>query len=591
MDRAARRVTLALLVVVLALASPGWVPSAWAKDCNPKTIEVEATLNPDRSMDVVEHLGYDFDDECHGGIREIARFRGVSPIVVTEGGEPVPIDTARGGYVRWGQADVTVSGPHTYDLTYRVDGAVDVHADVAELYWQFLGNGFPDMDRVRIEIVTPGDGTGNRAFAHGVLEGVVTLSGNAVRLTVDDNPAGAIVEARVLMPPEGFGTERGFLPALDRILEEEAGNADRANVRREELRRQVERDEQRRDVGNIAGPAVALVGLGGFAALFAKWGREPRRPADISEYWRDIPEEPPAVCQAVLDFGTVGNGAFSATLVDLAQRGYVTIVEKGNDYRFTRTAKPAADVRKFEAKLLERLFGNQGTVTQDELVADAAASRTESAEWFAGFKASVELDVAGRNFVERTDKVKWLLLGLLVVGLGGFGVYLGGFLGAPAGWAALAAGAVVLVLSPLLRQRTQAGARKAAEVEGLRRFLRDFSRLDDEAYVGDIAIYERYLVYAVALGVSKELVKGLKVKFPQLSEANSGFAPWYVASSALGNGPGAGLDGVGSIGSFATEFTSATSAAFSPPSSSSGSGGGFSGGGGGGGGGGGAGGW
>jgi uncharacterized membrane protein len=105
-------------------------------------------------------------------------------------------------------------------------------------------------------------------------------------------------------------------------------------------------------------------------------------------------------------------------------------------------------------------------------------------------------------------------------------------------------------------------------------------------------LYERYLVFAVALGVADQLIAGLRVRFPELSDPSSGFATWYVAGTLAGGYGNVGrLDSINSIGSFASEFSSATAAAFSPPSSSSGGGGGFSGGGGGGGGGGGSGGW
>jgi uncharacterized membrane protein len=150
----------------------------------------------------------------------------------------------------------------------------------------------------------------------------------------------------------------------------------------------------------------------------------------------------------------------------------------------------------------------------------------------------------------------------------------------------------LLCCSPLLRKRTQKGARKHAEVAGLKAFLRDFSLVDDVP-VGHLALYERYLVYAVALGVADRLIAALRIRFPELADPSSGFVPWYVYGVAAGRG-GGGLDklaGIGSMSGFASDFSRATSAAFSPPSSSSGGGGGFSGGGGGGGGGGGFGGW
>ena len=145
----------------------------------------------------------------------------------------------------------------------------------------------------------------------------------------------------------------------------------------------------------------------------------------------------------------------------------------------------------------------------------------------------------------------------------------------------LAAGIVVFLLMRTLLQRTPVGARRAAEWDGLRSFLKDFSRLD-EAVSGDMIIYERYLVAAVALGVADELVRGLALKVPEVV-ANPGFATWYVASSFDHGLAGGGLAG---LGSFDSTF-GATTGAFTPQSSGTGGGGGFSGGGGGGGGGGG----
>ncbi|MEY2461629.1 MAG: hypothetical protein QOG30_3459, partial [Acidimicrobiaceae bacterium] len=334
--------------------------------------------------------------------------------------------------------------------------------------------------------------------------------------------------------------------------------------------------------------------------IFLKWGKEPPPPDDISEYWRDIPDDPPAVCQALLAFGSVSNDAFSATLIDLAQRGWLTITEEHSetgilhrdktDYRFTRTPKADAPLTDYESKLLWRLFPNGGTITQSELVEDAKSTPKASAAWLDDFKASIHSDFTRRGYVDSGHLVKWLLHGLTILVVGGVGV-LAVTQEAWLGFVAIAVAVVLLPLSLLLRQRTPAGARKLAEVNGLAHFLKDFSRLPDEAHAGDLILYERYLVYAVALGVADELVAGLRVRFPQYAEPSSGFATWYIVGSAAGYSNFSRLDSIGTIGSFASEFSSATAAAFSPPSSSSGAGGGFSGGGGGGGGGGGSGGW
>ena len=120
------------------------------------------------------------------------------------------------------------------------------------------------------------------------------------------------------------------------------------------------------------------------------------------------------------------------------------------------------------------------------------------------------------------------------------------------------------------------GQQRYLQWKGVQKYLHDFSQLAD-APVGHLVLWERYLVYAAALGVSEELAQGLAARIPP--EEQTTFAPWYV-----GYHPGAGsFSGIGDFGAGIAASTSS----FTPPSSSSGGGGGFSGGGGGGGGGGG----
>jgi uncharacterized membrane protein len=605
----------AALVAFVVPVAIGFAPDANALPCGQAhdATSTDATVNPDGSMDVVETLTFDFDDGCHGGIRTIDLTRvgafdtlgasnySVGPISVTENGEPSPIADSGPGFVKWGDADVEISGGHVYELRYHIDHAILTAADVGVLYWQFIGNGSPHQKSVDVTIHMPGDGTGLRAFPHGALNGVATLEGSDVHLHVDDNPANTPVEVRVLEPATNFTTVAESLPIENDILAAEKIQVDKANARRAELRQELKDEENRKKVGNIGSPIAALLAIVAFGAIFLKWGKEPPKPDDIGDYYRDIPEDPPAVCQAVRSFGDVSNDAFSATLIDLAQRGWLTISEEHSDggflhrdktdYRFTRTPKNDGTLTDYESKLLWRLFPNGGSITQSELVADAKSTPTASAKWMDTFKKSIRDDVKRRGYIDTTHLWKWVLHFLTIVVLGGIGA-LALSQSAWLGLIPIGVAVGLFLASPLLRKRTEKGARKEAEVEGLRRFLNDFSRLPDEAHAGDLVLYERYLVYAVALGVATQLIEGLRVRFPQLADPNSGFATWYVAGS-MGNGlSGMGrLDSIGNIGSFASEFSSATAAAFSPPSSSSGSGGGFSGGGGGGGGGGGSGGW
>ena len=102
-----------------------------------------------------------------------------------------------------------------------------------------------------------------------------------------------------------------------------------------------------------------------------------------------------------------------------------------------------------------------------------------------------------------------------------------------------------LALTPLLRQRTPKGQRRIHEWLGVRNYLRDFSQLAD-APAGHLVLWERYLVYAVALGVSDDLAHGLAARIPP-RQSPSASRPGTSASAATG-------PGYGSIGHFSDEL-------------------------------------
>jgi len=71
-----------------------------------------------------------------------------------------------------------------------------------------------------------------------------------------------------------------------------------------------------------------------------------------------------------------------------------------------------------------------------------------------------------------------------------------------------------LVVYPLIiKRRSRTGSQKYHEWNAFRRFLLHFSNLK-EAGEQSVAIWEHYLVYAVTLGVAKQVIKQLKMVLP-----------------------------------------------------------------------------
>lgn len=147
---------------------------------------------------------------------------------------------------------------------------------------------------------------------------------------------------------------------------------------------------------------------------------------------------------------------------------------------------------------------------------------------------------------------------------------------------------------------TDSGQQYAGQVRGLAKYLEDFSEFSDRGVL-DLTLWDRYLVYATAFGISKKALRQLAAAYPQVADqdwldsnaSNLGLLYWSTRPSTIvGSGIGNALaNGTGSCGGFAggfvdigTQLNSGFSSIQSTirsaaPSSSSGSGGSFGGGG------------
>lgn len=557
-------------------------------------VEVDATVTPDGSMLVSETVTYTFsgadDNPFSVGTRSFELGRHVGrpvDIVAYEGDQQLETLHFSPRLFEWDIYPAR-SGTRTFRLEYRVENAVEVWSDTAELYWNWVGRTSPAIGEWSARVRLP-DGAGQvRAWAHGPLDGVVEINGNDVISRVEAVPAGQFVDNRIIVPPERFTVRPAQTERLEAILDEEARNAEIANAEREEAARTERIRQNLENAANLLVLPLVALALMAFYWVWRRWGKDPDRPDDIGDYWREVPDDPPAVGAALLKWGIVDNDGFSATVLDLARRGYIRIEEAIEprrllsdrvDYHFHPSTPHSGDrLVPFEQQLLQWMFAEGAPATQSALVKRARGDRTKAHEFWTKFKRTVKEDLDSRNYIAKGKGWAFALHILIVLIIVVFGI---GALIVGAIWAGVVALITGLVLAPLgllHRSRTVEGTRRHAQWKGLQRFLKDFSMLD-EAPVGHMALWDHYLVAATALGVAEELLSALETKFPEVLESGN-VATWYVASSASSAG-------IRSIGSFGTSFGAATVSAFSPPSSSSGGGGGFSAGGGGGGGGGG----
>jgi uncharacterized membrane protein YgcG len=144
-----------LLAAVAASASPG-ARVAWAQagDERIQAYDVAIDIQHDGSIAVTEAIAYDFGGtEHHGIFRTIpVRFHYDDEhdrvyrlkVLSVDGspGTPDQYEVSKSGSmleIKIGDPDRTISGQHTYTITYRVEGALNGFPDHDELYWNAIG--------------------------------------------------------------------------------------------------------------------------------------------------------------------------------------------------------------------------------------------------------------------------------------------------------------------------------------------------------------------------------------------------------------------------------------------------------------------
>jgi len=270
----------------------------------------------------------------------------------------------------------------------------------------------------------------------------------------------------------------------------------------------------------------------------------------------------------------------TATIIDLAGRGFLLIQEIPDEGLFSKTdwtliklEKGESELLAYERQLLEALFRDGNEVTVSEL-------KTAFADRLHKVEASLYADAMRQKwFRARPDKVRsrWAIRGVLLLVLGvvltvalALWTHLG-VVGIPV----IAAGFALAVMATRMPARTAKGTAMLRRIRGFRRVIataeQHMARWAEEENV-----FTRYLPYAIVFGLTKKWAKA----FEDLGLAPD-TASWYV-----GTHPFTALAFADSIDGFAVT-TGGTLASTPSSSGSSGfGGGGFSGGGGGGGGGG-----
>lgn len=527
--------------------------------------DAQILIQKEGTIQVKEKIEYDFEYLYkHGIYRDIPFIKKNSDgkqykmdvtveSVADENGDSYSYTTSEvNGQLRLkvGDANRTITGIHTYTITYTVSGALTFFSDHDELYWNVTGDkwGFP-LENISSTVRLPSDIPMND-IKSACYTGVAGSSLKDCEI-VTESTSTTITAAR-LSTGEGLTIVIGFPKGHVAQLEPVAYTA----------------FEDTWYGKIIIGVIFVILGI---AALIwyiglpiyipVKWyltGRDPRS-QDV-RVWYDPPQTKngrkltPAETGTLVDESADPKDIFGS-LVQLAERGYLSIKEeKKGEFTLVEGKKPDKELLLFEMNLLHALFKDGSEIR----VKDA-----KIAEDLQDVAKKLYTQVVGDGFFpESPDAIR-----TRYYILAGFAMFTGNFI----------LGIIAFIFGKNMPRKTEYGAQQASIARSLKTFLSSQERqIEFSVKISSQAMFEKLLPYAIVFGVEKiwaDRFKDMTLTNPSWYTGynNSTFNAVYFASTMHH-----------SVSSFTTAVTPTRSSS----GYSSGFSGGFSGGGGGGGGGG-----
>lgn len=479
---------------------------------------------------------------------------------------------------------------------YTITNMAIVHNDIAELGFNIFTELTEYVENLEMTIHIPNNQDLLRVWAHGPLWGESKIIDNqTVKITIQDLDPNTGLDTRIAFDKSVLKDSNKFsnVDALDTIIELETEKANLANQEREKIKAEVEKETR---IGKIS-DVVKVLWLGGlvFIIYFVYKKHDKEYTSTFkTKYFRDFPSENHPTTVGYLIRKNINNDDLSASILMLIYKKVLSFkpTDKKNNYELIYNA--STDLSESDKKLLEFLYlksfegiKDQEIVTLSELKRKANSRYESFLRKYTSWKTAVQLEAKGKKFFESKAKVKTLSILYSV-----FGIFLGYISSTYEVYLEISTTANLLlgltfiasiasiIYFAIFTKRTKRANEEYQLWMGLKNFMKDFGTLDKKD-LPDIVLWEKYLVYAVTLGVADKLAKTMEIRATELQEFNSSDVLFdYYYFNHLTSFTRSINYAVQSSVSAAQSARSAAHTASSSSSSGGGFGGGFSGGGG-----------
>jgi len=531
-----------------------------------RSFDVIAQIQPDHSVVITEKITQVFRTERHGIERSIPiQYNGLGSHVIramqiaTSEGTPNSLELSDIGSivnVRIGDAAITITNAHTYELSYQIEDVLVISGDTATLPLDAITDWRQHIDSLTYTVIGPTEPLDSRCY-----QGSMNTQNPCDENTPTED--GANFTASDLAPNSAFTVEIDFpssaFDAMPTLID-------------------------RSQAVPTAVIAIALMYLALVGAIFINLMRYRRQRAmaiaGISETFSGpmsldladrmerpvLPPPPPGSASILPTSGSQempvefvppvnldpacllrmkeGNKAnvshmMAATLVDLAADGVISLTQVNKAWVVARIAQPPRQVKSYELTLLTALLGDQN---------EAALSQKNSALSVKVKTYVQQVDEQLRSLGLLTDKtltagsISWggkllaravfivmlIIVAIFAAGVGSGSNTLNFFLPA----AALFIGGVILAYGRLshsgqIGSFTSRGLGTSMRAEGFERFFRESESAHAQA-AERMGLMREYMGYAVAFNAVTTWVNAMPQT--EIDQWNMGTSPLLFAT-------------------------------------------------------------
>ncbi|EKF87020.1 DUF2207 domain-containing protein [Methanobacterium formicicum] len=579
-----------LLIVTLSIFLLSFMGSACAEEDRSysiPSINMDMFLQNDGSIHVTETIHYSFSGTYNGVYRDIPLKNGQilenvkvstqgaysSQEVIDQGtNQRVKIylysDAAKTNPISNKDVAVTIE----YDLVH----VLRFYNDIVQLQYKLVGEGWDvPIEQLNAKIHVPSSDGVKYWLNPPYYAKNSSWQGNTLEVNSESIPSGDYFEIRMVLPKSQFSSN----PTNGTIINQDALN------QIEQI--QTAYQNQLNFNSMLYSILAVLMILSLFVPLiiYYRYGREPK--IDYrAEYERDIPtDDPPALVNAICGpgfskkIGEPDMDGFKATIMDLIDRKYLLMEKEpsekqgyGIDDSMFLKINPEKDksaLKEFELDILNFLgeFEQDGLISLDQISADLSDRETAKSfrDTYNNWKDDIKDrflsdDQMDKIFIKKGDTYLKIfgVAGIIVAAIVFFVTITDSLPAAKFALVASIALGVVSVISLILPQKiagqwTTYGEEYDAKWHNFKKYIQDFS-LIKEYPPESVTIWNKYLVYATALGAAEAVRKAMELYVPneQLEGSDIYMFHYYggyaLLASSLDNGISTASAGSGDFG-------------------------------------------